>query len=56
MDVAVCAAMAAARGLDPVSATKEAVHAGNVLISIPVPPAMTQCSTLAAEIAQKLEF
>lgn len=56
MDVVVCAAMAAARGMDPKEATHKAVEAGNVLVSIPVPDAMGRCVQLAVEITKGLTF
>ncbi len=54
MDVAVCACMAAAMGMDPKEAAERSAEAANVIISMPW-PGLKNAAQLAAEIVKELQ-
>ncbi len=55
LDVAVCACMAAAMGLDPKAAADEAAAAANVLLALPA-PTLRKATQLASDIMRALDF
>tara|TARA_B100000959_G_scaffold162816_1_gene170582 strand:- start:52822 stop:54591 length:1770 start_codon:yes stop_codon:yes gene_type:complete len=54
MDIAVCACMAAAMGMDPEEAVSRAIEAGNVFVAIPPPSGLSEAVKLASDIAEKI--
>jgi hypothetical protein len=55
LDVAVCACMAAAMGMDPKAAAEEAAAAANVLLALPA-PTLSKAAQLASDIMKTLDF
>ncbi|MDH5510363.1 MAG: hypothetical protein OEZ32_08410 [Nitrospinota bacterium] len=56
IDVVTAACVAAARGMDPDEAYRQAVEAGNLFVAIPPSPALLEVVRLAARISRGLDF
>jgi hypothetical protein len=55
LDTTVCACVAAAMGMDPKEAAKEAAAAANVMLALPA-PSIRKAAQLAADIMKGLNF